>query len=311
METLINVLFITFSVLLGVIVGSFLGAAVWRLKKGKSMADGRSICPSCKKQLDVLDLIPLFSFIFLQGKCRYCNKKISAHYFVTELLTAVAFGTIAYSALLVSPGGNFLSGYDGLIPVVLRVLILGSALGITAVLVLVAVYDLWYMEVPEKVMPYLYVFAGIFTVALGLAAWREEYLKWAYTYGEGAALLGALVGINVSVWSMVLNAAVGAGLMFIFFFGMNRLTKGKGMGFGDVVFAPAVGLWLGGVLSLIALLISFILGSIVASAWALIKYRKIKGVLVPYLPFLCASALLVFVFSADILKWLVNYLVLW
>ena len=311
METLLKVLVIFFSVLLGAIVGSFLGAAVWRLKTGKSLARGHSICPNCKKQLGISDLVPLFSYVFLRGKCRYCNKKISPHYFITELLTATTFGTIGYLAIE-STGIDLLTGFYSTLDTVLLVVVFGAVLGIAAILILVAIFDLWYMEVPERALPFLYIFTGVFAVAIGVLVLRESGVNLVEAFSDEALVTGWLFGIDrLSIWPVVINAALGAAIMFLFFFGMNRLTKGKGMGFGDVVFAPAVGLWLGGFLTLFALLASFILGSVVASIWALIKCHKIKGVLVPYLPFLCASALLVFVFSAEIMNWLVNYLILW
>lgn len=311
MEILFKVLIVFFSTLLGMIVGSFLGALVWRVKIGKSMTKGRSICPHCKKQLGVFDLVPIFSFIFLRGKCRYCKKKISSHYFATEILTAVAFGTVGYLAME-NLGVEILMGVYPALDTVLCLSGFVALLGVMAVLVLVAIYDLWYMEVPELSLPYLYVFVTVFTVITGVLSFRGMEGGWVETFSSEALVTGHLFGISsLNVWSLVINSLLGALMMFVFFFAMNRLTRGKGMGFGDVVFAPAIGLWLGGFLALIALLFSFILGSILASAWALIKHHKIKGVLVPYLPFLCASALLVFVLGADIMNWLTNYLLLW
>jgi prepilin signal peptidase PulO-like enzyme (type II secretory pathway) len=78
----------------GLCIGSFLNCIIYRLEKNKKIT-GRSFCPKCRHILSWLDLFPVFSWIFLQGKCRYCNKKISIQYPIIELVTAVIFLFIA------------------------------------------------------------------------------------------------------------------------------------------------------------------------------------------------------------------------
>ncbi len=75
--------------------GSFLNVIGYRLIKGKSIL-GRSACPHCSHTLSWHDLIPLFSFIFLKGKCRYCHTPISWLYPLIELLTVLAFVAAYY-----------------------------------------------------------------------------------------------------------------------------------------------------------------------------------------------------------------------
>lgn len=290
-------------------MGSFVGATVWRIKNKKKISKGRSFCPSCKKKLGISDLFPIFSFIFLRGKCRYCNKKISWHYFVSEILTAVAFTSVGVWVIVNVP--QLFSGVP--YPIwnwLVWAGMLACVLGMIAVFALIAVYDLWYMEVPEQSLPWAYVFAVVFAVLL-LVTLNSGTLVGFDAFDTQIFTLNLLTGIRSNLVGGVVSTLAGGLIMFLFFFGMNRLTKGKGMGFGDVVFAPAVGIWLGGMLSIVALLFSFVLGSFVAVIWALTKFRKIKGVLVPYLPFLCASAILVFLFSSDIMNWWINYLYLW
>lgn len=78
-------------IIMGLITGSFLNAVIFRLNQKTSFVKGRSKCMSCKHELGVLDLIPVFSWLFLRGKCRYCKKKIDWQYPVVELGTAVLF----------------------------------------------------------------------------------------------------------------------------------------------------------------------------------------------------------------------------
>lgn len=77
--------------ILGLVVGSFLNAVIYRLHVKVSFMRGRSYCPNCKHDLNAKDLVPLFSFLFLRGKCRYCNKKISWQYPLVEFFTMASF----------------------------------------------------------------------------------------------------------------------------------------------------------------------------------------------------------------------------
>ncbi len=79
-----------FVFLIGLITGSFLNCIIYRIGVNEK-PKGRSYCPKCKHQLSHKDLVPVFSYIFLLGKCRYCNEKISIEYPLVELLTGALF----------------------------------------------------------------------------------------------------------------------------------------------------------------------------------------------------------------------------
>lgn len=72
----------------GAVLGSFLNCAAWRIAHGESFVKGRSRCTSCGHVLGFLDLVPVFSWLLLGGKCRYCKTKISPRYMLTELFFA-------------------------------------------------------------------------------------------------------------------------------------------------------------------------------------------------------------------------------
>lgn len=74
--------------IIGLSMGSFINVLIARLDKKGGILTGRSECPNCHTQLSWLDLIPVVSYIFLMGKCRYCKIKISAVYPIIELTTA-------------------------------------------------------------------------------------------------------------------------------------------------------------------------------------------------------------------------------
>lgn len=72
--------------IMGTVFGSFCTLAIYRIPQKKNITNERSFCPNCKHKLGFFDLIPVFSYIFLGGKCRYCHKKISNSYFIIEFL---------------------------------------------------------------------------------------------------------------------------------------------------------------------------------------------------------------------------------
>lgn len=88
-STYILVYSIIVAFILGAVFGSFLNCAAVRIVNKESVVKGRSHCMSCGHELGVLDLIPIFSWIFLGGKCRYCKAKVPVRYFLAELFMAV------------------------------------------------------------------------------------------------------------------------------------------------------------------------------------------------------------------------------
>lgn len=75
----------------GTIIGSFLNVLIYRVPRGEDFVKGRSHCTSCGTTLKPLDLVPLFSWLFLGGKCRYCKTKISPRYIIVECLTGICY----------------------------------------------------------------------------------------------------------------------------------------------------------------------------------------------------------------------------
>jgi leader peptidase (prepilin peptidase) / N-methyltransferase len=80
------------AVLLGLCVGSFLNVCILRLPRDQSLLRPRSTCPHCKQPIAWRDNIPVFSWLYLRGKCRWCHKPISAQYPLIEALVGVLFG---------------------------------------------------------------------------------------------------------------------------------------------------------------------------------------------------------------------------
>src|SRR5262245_30642435 len=81
----------------GLLVGSFLNVVIDRLPRGENFFIGHSHCDYCKRTLAWYDLFPLFSWIFLLGRCRYCGKFIGWKYPLIESITAFSFAGISLS----------------------------------------------------------------------------------------------------------------------------------------------------------------------------------------------------------------------
>lgn len=82
--------------IMGTFFGSFYTLAVHRIPKRQDITHTHSYCPNCNHKLGFLDLIPVFSYIFLGAKCRYCKEKIRPRYFIIELLSGISFVIISY-----------------------------------------------------------------------------------------------------------------------------------------------------------------------------------------------------------------------
>jgi leader peptidase (prepilin peptidase)/N-methyltransferase len=80
-----------FIIVIGALWGSFANVCIYRLPLEKGVVTGRSYCPKCKKQIDWYDNIPVLSYLFIQGKCRKCKKKISFQYPLVETISAFIF----------------------------------------------------------------------------------------------------------------------------------------------------------------------------------------------------------------------------
>ena len=82
--------------IIGTLFGSFYTLAVYRIPKRQDITHTHSYCPKCNHKLGLLDLIPILSYIFLGGKCRYCKQKIRPRYLILDILSGISFALLAY-----------------------------------------------------------------------------------------------------------------------------------------------------------------------------------------------------------------------
>ena len=92
--------------IIGTLFGSFFTLAVYRIPLGKDITHERSFCPNCNHKLSFLDMIPILSYLFLGGKCRYCKQKIRPRYLLLEILSGLVFVLFAMSLKLSLLGSN-------------------------------------------------------------------------------------------------------------------------------------------------------------------------------------------------------------
>ncbi len=93
-----NTIIYIFMFAIGIVLGSFYTLAVYRIPLKQDITHTRSYCPKCNHRLNFWDLIPVFSYIFLGGKCRYCKEKIRPRYIIIETLSGIVF--LLYAILL-------------------------------------------------------------------------------------------------------------------------------------------------------------------------------------------------------------------
>ena len=86
-----EILLYAYIYIIGVLLGSFFTLAVHRIPRKENITHVRSYCPRCNHRLNFFDLIPVLSYIFLRGKCRYCHEKIRPRYIILELSSGVIF----------------------------------------------------------------------------------------------------------------------------------------------------------------------------------------------------------------------------
>ena len=121
-----------FFFLYGIVLGSFFNVVGLRVPKKESIVSPPSHCTVCNRKLGVLDLIPVFSYLFLKGKCRGCGTKISPIYPIIELVTGILF-VLSYAML----------GFSG--ELIISILFM-------SLLVIITVSDIAYMLIPNKVL---------------------------------------------------------------------------------------------------------------------------------------------------------------
>lgn len=261
-----------FIFILGLSVGSFLSVFIPRLKSSrKGIILGRSACPACKTKLKIFDLIPVLSFLLLKGKCRHCNRQISIFYPLIELSCGILFLLTATN--LFHP---FLEN-PSFLNINFLVLIL-FLLYITA-LIFIFFYDLLYLEISDTIL-----------IPIIVIAFFASFIPHPYIPNTVTALLGAAIPLSLFTVQIL-------------------LSKGKWLGGGDLRIGAFVGLILGIKQVILALVLTYIIGAIIA-IFLLVTKKAQRDTPIPFGPFLVSGTILSLFYGKGIIEWYLNDLLL-
>jgi len=268
----------------GAAVGSFVGVIASRYQPdrflfSRKILGGRSHCDACGATLKWFELIPVLSFLAQRGRCRNCGARLSFKYPLVEILSGFIFVFVPLR----------LSGASYLLPAAHYLL---AALWIFSFLVLliITLIDLRLSIIPDEANILLGIF-GIFTVFLS----QSDFGLVGGSFLKSYALL---FGWRNNIWLNHFLAAIFGG---VFFSLIIFLTRGRGMGMGDLKLAMPLGFLFGWPDIILIVGISFVIGS-VCGIWTMIKKKKGLKSPLPFGPFLAASAAIVFFFGYELVS---------
>jgi len=210
--------------ILGLSVGSFFNLCIDRLPQNKSIVRPGSHCDNCGQSLKAADLVPVFSYIWLRGRCRYCGARIPLRLPVVELATACIFAFLAWHYLH-----------------------LGQRLELAFTVIYAAIFiAIFVIDLEQGLVLNILVFPGMALAFVFSFFWGGFEEFWPRV-GPGFTL------------SALLGGAVGFGLMLL-----PYLISRGGMGAGDVKLAGLIGMVVGFPQVLAALLVGIIIGGVAA-----------------------------------------------
>ncbi|MBD5526493.1 MAG: prepilin peptidase [Lachnospiraceae bacterium] len=238
--------------LYGIVIGSFLNVCIFRIPKQENIVKIRSHCMNCGYQLKWYDLVPVFSYLCLGGKCRRCKQKISVQYPLIELLNGVLYCTV-------------FAVYGVSVEALLYALL-------TSALITLSVIDFRTYEIPVGI--------NIFILTLGLIRIVTDYADW-------------------------LDYAVGFFIVSGFLYIVHLVTKGRGIGGGDIKLMAAGGLLLGWKQILLAFVLGCIIGSVVHVARMKISGQ---GHVLAFGPYLSVGIMISALVGDQMITWYLSWL---
>lgn len=259
----------------GLAVGSFLNVLALRYDGEHFLFDprvigGRSHCPHCSRTLRWFELVPVISFLIQGGKCRNCKAKISWQYPLVELISGILFVAVPWRL-----GGN----------IILSIFWIAAFV----ILLLITYIDIRLQIIPDELsvlLMLLALFSGIF--------WVGNFGSVNYSFLNPYA---AFFGLQGDFWA---NRAVGALFGGAFFGALVLVTRGKGMGMGDVKLAVPLGFLFGWPDVLFLTASAFVFGACVGAGFLIRKTKTMKSAL-PFGPFLALAAAFIFFAGAPAL----------
>jgi leader peptidase (prepilin peptidase)/N-methyltransferase len=261
-----DVIFAIVLAMFGAAFGSFLNVCIDRLPVDKSILRPPSHCDSCQHRLSPADLVPIFSYLWLRRRCRYCGATIPWRPLWVELGTALLF---ALSWWFLGPSVQF------------AVIVFYGSL-----FLVIGVIDLEHQLILDKISYPAMVLALVIAVFQHPPEFLALNLAWPWT-GVISALMGGAIGF----------------LFLLLAYGITyAIYRTEAIGFGDVKLAGLIGLVTGSKLVLFSLTLGAVLGGVVGIILLLLKLKKSKETL-PFGSFLAISTMLTLIWGIDILNW--------
>lgn len=260
--------------ILGVLLGSFLNVVILRIPQDESVIKGFSHCPTCRNTLKPWHNVPLFSWIFLRGKCAYCGSKISLQYPLIELLSGMVFLTLAMKFGLSFPA--LLIGFSFL------------------TLLALSLIDFKYKMIPDS----LNLLALIFAI---FGAWNISGI--ALNFQNALLFAGGFTLLRFALSYLLTSSAHREAKKTLTSWSKNYHTYPfiEAMGEGDIMVAATMGALLGVKLTLVAIFLSALLALPVMLFTLKMSKEEQK---VPFVPFLAMATFIVYMFDAPILRYI-------
>lgn len=247
-------------------IGSFLNVVIDRLPLNQNLVKGRSYCDHCHRNLELWEMIPVFSYFLLGGKCRTCRRQLSIQYPFIEIFTALLLVLYVWQAILPLIAMGLPTGalLIELIHQMAVFILIGS-------LIVVALIDVKHGIIPDEI---------IFFLISVFAVWKVILLFIGITFHS----------ITIADWAGGVLTAVGVGVgAALFFYLLILITKGKGMGGGDVKLAFVLGLFLGLSGTFLGIYIAFLSGAVFGVLMIALGRKKF-GQTIAFGPFLALGA---------------------
>jgi leader peptidase (prepilin peptidase)/N-methyltransferase len=260
--------------ILGVLIGSFLNVVILRIPKEESIVFGGSHCTSCGEALKPWHNIPLFSWIFLRGKCSFCKTKISIQYPIIELLSGFIL------LILVNKFGLSL-------PVILIAFSFFMLLALSMI-------DLKYKMIPDS----LNLLAIVFAI---LGAWSLPAIL--VNFQNALLFAGGFTLLRFSLSYYLTSSAQRYAKKTITPWTKNYHTYPfiEAMGEGDIMVAATMGALLGIKLTLAAIFLSALLA---LPVMIFLMSKSKEPITVPFVPFLATATFLVYIFDSQVLSYI-------
>ena len=260
----------------GLVVGSFLNVCIYRLPNEESVVNPPSHCPKCNTRLRGQDMVPVLSWLFLRGKCRYCGEKVSAQYAIVELATSALFVGVFLAS------GDWTPTFPTIMDIIFCTALLGAF-----------VADLNTYLLPDE-----------FTIVAGLAAFAREIGLW-FTAPEKVTQLitiqtgGAEFQLPISALGGAVLAAVSFWLLGIL---ATKVFKKDALGFGDVKLMLALGARVGATWALLAISLLAVLVGAVLSVLLMSTGKMKRDSIIPFGPFLAGAGIMMVFLGDEITK---------